>query len=207
MVFSLCYSYSNIHSAVLYCSRLHKIYQSPLVSYCFSTVLYHVSLSYSCRAIDIPFYVGTIAPFVMIYVFNWAMFIVIMITFCRRTFREDMTIKEWKGQLIRAMILTILFGLGWGVGLFATQQLHQTPAVRDVISAIFIILTSFQGLYIFVIDCLRSKDVRNEWKCCVKIVLTHMMTKYCGSYQFDAPNFNQVPGLEEGCTYHNCYYQ
>ena len=60
--------------------------------------------------------------------------------------------------------MSILFGLGWGIGLFATQDIHTNKIVQDLFAALFVILTAFHGLFIFIMHCLRSKEVRNTWK-------------------------------------------
>ena len=128
-----------------------------------------LSLS-SCRVFGIPFYVGLLAPFLAIYLFNWIVFAVIIFNLlckdCLARFKESHTSEKKmsiKQQLVIAITLSILFGLGWGIGLPATQELHQTPAVRDTFAAFFIILTAFQGLFVFVMHCLRSKEARKLW--------------------------------------------
>ena len=67
-------------------------------------------------------------------------------------------------QLVIVTTLSIVFGLGWGIGLFATQDIHNNKIVRDLLAALFVIVTAFHGLFIFVMQCLRSKEVRNVWK-------------------------------------------
>ena len=62
-----------------------------------------------------------------------------------------------------AITLSILFGLSWGIGLPATQALH-TTAIRDTFSVLFILLTAFQGLLIFLLRCARSTEVVDQWK-------------------------------------------
>ena len=60
----------------------------------------------------------------------------------------------------------MLFGLGWGIGLFATQDIHTNKTVQDILAALFVVFTTFHGLVIFIMHCLRSKEVRNTWKRC-----------------------------------------
>lgn len=86
---------------------------------------------------------------------------------CQRKFKESyseetgMTLFQ---QLMIALTLSILFGLGWGIGLPASGAIFETPVVRNIFAASFIILTGFQGLFIFIMHCLRSAEVRKEWK-------------------------------------------
>ena len=70
---------------------------------------------------------------------------------------------ELKKQFFVAVTLSILLGLGWGVGLPATQSFFHAGAARDVFAAFFVLLTAFQGLFIFIMHCLRSPDIRKVW--------------------------------------------
>lgn len=81
-----------------------------------------------------------------------------------------------KRHSIIAVTLSLLFGIGWGVGLAATEGLKNLVAVT-VLQAIFIIITAFHGLYLFLMYCLRLKDARNEWKSWMNILLCRTKTK------------------------------
>lgn len=124
----------------------------------------------SCRVYDIPFYIGVLVPFVIIYIFNWGIFVVIMFQLlkkrCGVKFKESSSNKQkmsFKQQFMIALTLSLLFGLGWGIGLLATQSLYTVTAIKDLFAALFILLTSFQGLFIFLMHCARSREVRREW--------------------------------------------
>lgn len=85
---------------------------------------------------------------------------------CSKKFSESYTVDSkmsLKQQLMIAVTLSILFGLGWGIGLPATGVLR-APAVSYTFAAVFIVLTGFQGLFIFLMHCIRSQEVRKEWK-------------------------------------------
>ena len=69
-----------------------------------------------------------------------------------------------KQQLIIAMTLSSLFGLGWGIGLLATQDIYSNKTVHNMVAALFILLTTFHGVFIFIMHCLRSEKVRKVWK-------------------------------------------
>ena len=153
---------------------------------CFYHILFCI-LCCSCRAFGAPFYVGIIVPFVTIYLFNWVIFLIIIISLLQKTItssrktsysekKQDM--KVWKQQLMIAITLSVMFGLGWGIGLPATQALY-TTAVRDTFSVLFILLTAFQGLFIFIMRCARSAEVVNQWKkwfSCVTIGKSEILT-------------------------------
>ena len=111
-----------------------------------------------------------IVPFLIIYLFNWVVFIIIIVSLLRKTLQSDIKAKKnnnitfVRQQLIITVTLSILLGLGWGIGLLATQDIHTNKTVRDLFAALFVIITGFHGLFIFIMHCLRSKEVRNTWK-------------------------------------------
>ena len=115
-----------------------------------------------------------IVPFIIIYIFNWIIFAIIMFSLLRKHFTVQKDVKKEKKQnisfvrqqLIIVATLSVLFGLGWGLGLLATENAYDnnSKGVRDLFASLFVILTSFHGLFIFVMHCLRSPDVRKVWK-------------------------------------------
>jgi len=70
---------------------------------------------------------------------------------------------ETKQQFRVAFTVSILFGLGWGFGLLASQAID-VQGVRIVFNALFTIFTTFQGFFIFVLYVLLSPNARKEWK-------------------------------------------
>ena len=130
-------------------------------------------LLFSCRAFNAPFYIGVVIPFLIIYLLNWTIFVIIIGSLLHKNFssklkdiktNKDMMSKSFmKQQLIIAITLSILFGLGWGLGLFVTEDIYTNKTVRDLFASLFVIFTAFHGLFIFIMHCLRSKDARNVW--------------------------------------------
>ena len=129
----------------------------------------------SCRAFKAPFYIGVVVPFIIMYLFNWVIFLIIFVSLVHRKLSlklKDVIIKKernskssfFRQQLIIAVTLSILFGLGWGLGLFVTEDIYTNKTVRDLVASLFVIFTGFHGLFIFITHCLRSKDARNVWK-------------------------------------------
>ena len=97
-------------------------------------------------------------------------FIIIIVSLLRKNFQSTIKTKDnsnitfVRQQLIITVTLSILLGLGWGIGLLATQDIHTNKTIRDLFAALFVIITAFHGLFIFIMHCLRSKEVRNTWK-------------------------------------------
>ena len=111
-----------------------------------------------------------VVPFLIIYIFNWMVFFIIIFSLLRKTWtsknfkKKQENISFVRQQLIIVTVLSIFFGLGWGIGLIATQDIYDNKLGRDIVAALFVIITAFHGLFLFVMHCLHSKDVRNLWK-------------------------------------------
>ncbi|XP_019853770.1 PREDICTED: adhesion G protein-coupled receptor L3-like [Amphimedon queenslandica] len=151
-----------------------------------------------CRAFKAPFYIGVVVPFVLIYLFNWIIFVMIIVSLSRKTLSLKLnnvkTKKEskiLKQQLMIAITLSILFGFGWGLGLLVTEDIYTSKTVRDLIASVFVFLTGFHGLFIFVIYCLRSKEVRFVWK---NVFLCKK------GKEFSTTNFNRIQKTSTGTT-------
>lgn len=92
---------------------------------------------------------------------------------------QDQVKSKWmrvKRHSIIAVTLCTLFGMGWGVGLAATEGLRNRVAVT-ILQAIFIIITAFHGLYLFLMYCLRLEDAQNEWKSWMNVLICKGKTK------------------------------
>ena len=66
-----------------------------------------------------------------------------------------------------ALGLSVLFGMGWAVGLLASSDLPE--GVRYPAEWIFTLATAFLGVYLFALYVLRSQEARKLWKrwlCC-----------------------------------------
>ena len=127
------------------------------------------TFSYSCRPTEYPFWFGLILPFGVIYIFDWVMFSIIMVSLVKRTRRVSKLTTEAKGQMaqtkrlaIIALGLSVVFGLGWGLGLAATSS--DVEEVTFTFQVIFSIFVGSQGILIFILHGLRSPDARLVWK-------------------------------------------
>ena len=130
------------------------------------------TFSCSCRPYDIQFYVGLLTPFLVLYAFNWVIFVIIMgfliNRYCKKKAQSTQQGQsgQLRHQLRNAAALSLLFGLGWALGLPATEGISNIAA-RTTLQVLFIILTAFQGFYIFVLQCLTGKNAvqaKKEWK-------------------------------------------
>ncbi len=113
-----------------------------------------------------------ITPFVVIYLFNWTVFVLTFVSITKQALQkrkvEETTqlfnLAFIKREFISAVLLSSLLGVGWGIGLFASNDIHSNAASRDAVSALFVLLTAFHGVLIFVMHSIRSKDIRLLWK-------------------------------------------
>ena len=153
---------------------------------------------FSCRAYKAPFYIGVLIPFIIIYLFNWIVFLIIIAsslikrTSLKKTNTDtgnDSVVKSslsaFNNQLIVSVIQSVIFGLSWGIGLLMTEDTHSNKFIRDLFTSLFVILTSLHGLFIFIIYCLCSKDVWNFMK--------RMCSDIKGN-QFHLPTFVHTKG-------------
>jgi len=109
--------------------------------------------NFSCRSWYLPFYIGLIAPFVILYdILNWIVFVLVMISICKHSYKKTgSTAKEDTFAFVRknAMIafsLTVLFGLGWGFGLAASGTTSKEATF--VFQLLFTIFFGCQGVLI-----------------------------------------------------------
>ena len=126
----------------------------------------------SCRVHGYSFWIGLLVPFGVIYIMNWVIFILIFGSLlCRPNARKETSnnekLRKLKENFMIALGLSLLFGMGWAIGLLASSDLP--PAVRYPAEWVFTLATAFLGVYLFVLYILRSPDARNLWKmwlCC-----------------------------------------
>lgn len=120
-------------------------------------------------------------PFGIIYLLNWVIFITIFVKLLlKKTVKKSLDKKKeaktkLRQQFIIALTLSLLFGLGWGFGFAITTSIG-VDWIVITLQAFFIILTSFQGLLIFVMQCARSEDARKEWQRWVRAVTCNKVT-------------------------------
>ena len=138
----------------------------------------HHTYSFSCRPTEWPFYFGFILPFVLIYLLNWIVFVSIMVSICKHFANGNLSqqkeiskrqqFRNFKKNLIIAMCLSVVLGLGWGLGLVSTSS--GIVELSFTFQVIFSIFVGFQGVLIFYIYGLRSTDFRQTWiklfNCC-----------------------------------------
>lgn len=84
--------------------------------------MYNLFFSYSCWITnDIAFYVAVVAYFCVVFLLNFAMFIVVMIQLCRIKKQNPHNVQNRSGwHEVRSVAgLTVLLGLTWGFAFFA----------------------------------------------------------------------------------------
>ena len=107
-------------------------------------------------------------PFLLVYVVNWIMFVIIMASICKHTrgadHKKGHKVDTIKKNIVIALTLATIFGLGWGIGFAATSgPIRQLTFAFQIV---FSVLVGLQGTLIFVLHGIRNKDVRMVWKQC-----------------------------------------
>lgn len=121
---------------------------------------------YRCRADEIVFYVGILAPFLITYTFNVIIYFVIVGSLSRQvckkkgTLNKDMLHVEYRRIAIVAFFLAIMFGLAW---IFAILVAIPNTVVSTVSQYLFSFFVGFQGLLYFIMHGIRSPDARRFW--------------------------------------------
>ena len=121
---------------------------------------------YSCRSTEWPFWFGFITPFAALYLFDWIMFVVILVSIIKAKHNStlksnDSNIKLFKRNLIIALSLAVVFGLGWGFGLLTTSS--SIEGLTFTFQVIFSIFVGSQGVLLFLLHGVRNSDVRTLW--------------------------------------------
>ena len=98
------------------------------------------------------------------YLFNWIIFTIIMVTFLHRQKLKLENAKNasfFKQNFFIALGLSLLFGLGWGFGLTATSS--DNRELTFALQVLFSVFVGSQGVFIFFFYGLRSPQCRQVW--------------------------------------------
>ncbi len=127
-----------------------------------------IPIIHSCIPVGWQFIAGSIIPFCLIYVYNCIMFVIITTSIARqqnkmKTSTGNKSLQtNFKQQTMLLLTLSLIFGLGWSLGLAATNSLPITW-LRSTFEFLFIALTGFQGLFILLLYGVRLRNVRIVW--------------------------------------------
>ena len=130
-------------------------------------LVFSLSSHCSCRVYGYSFYIGLLIPFGVIYIMNWVIFILIFASLlCRPNVKKETSssgnLHKLKENFMIALGLSLLFGMGWAIGLLATSDLPD--AVRYPAEWVFTLTTAFLGVYLFILYVVRSPEARKLWK-------------------------------------------
>jgi hypothetical protein len=121
----------------------------------------------SCRATEWPFWLGFIVPFLILYIFDWIMFAIIITSILKKRraankLESQSNFKLYRENLIIALSLAVVFGLGWGFGLLATS--YPVEELTITFQVLFSIFVGAQGALLFLLHGVRNSDARGVWK-------------------------------------------
>lgn len=124
----------------------------------------------SCRPVQWPFYFAFILPIAVIFLFDWGMFIRIMIALYKHTKQRERLVKKDTSSLKTikqnaryGIVLATLFGIGWAFGLVATAYPDAPMGLTFALQLLFCIFVSAQGFLFFLFQVVASKDASNFW--------------------------------------------
>ncbi|KAK7926346.1 hypothetical protein WMY93_008656 [Mugilogobius chulae] len=108
---------------------------------------------------NVTFYVSVVGYAALVFLFNIAVFIVVLIQIRRMRYNSPAGIHSGLMKDLKGVAsLTLLLGLTWTIGFFTWG-----PA-RIAMLFLFSTLNSLQGLFIFVFHCLMKENVRKQWR-------------------------------------------
>ncbi|XP_027707088.1 adhesion G protein-coupled receptor E4-like [Vombatus ursinus] len=80
--------------------------------------------------------------------------------------KEVSTIQNTRSLTIKALAQLFILGCSWSLGFFLIDSIDEPT--RSVIAYTFTIINSLQGVYIFLVHCVLSRQVQEEYKKCFK---------------------------------------
>ncbi|XP_039633907.1 adhesion G-protein coupled receptor G4 [Perca fluviatilis] len=108
---------------------------------------------------EVTFYVSVVAYAVLVFLFNIAVFVVVLIQIRHMRVNSPAGTRSGLMHDLKGVVsLTLLLGLTWTVGFFTWG-----PA-RIVLLYLFSGLNTLQGLFIFLFHCLMKENVRKQWR-------------------------------------------
>ncbi len=115
-----------------------------------------------------------ILPFSLVTIFNWIMFVLIMISICGHTQapvadkKKVSKTKDMQTHFTIAATLAVVFGLGWALGLAATSlPVKELTLTFQILFSIFV---GAQGVLLFLLHGVRNQDIRKTWIQCFTIL-------------------------------------
>ncbi|XP_070700181.1 adhesion G-protein coupled receptor G4-like [Pempheris klunzingeri] len=108
---------------------------------------------------DVTFYVTVVAYAALVFLFNMAVFVVVLIQIRHMRVNSPAGIRSGLLHDLKGVAsITLLLGLTWTVGFFTWG-----PA-RIFLLYLFSGLNTLQGLFIFLFHCLMKENVRKQWR-------------------------------------------
>ena len=115
-----------------------------------------------------------ILPFSLVNIFNWIMFILIMVSICSHAQgpvpdkKQNSKIQAMKTNFTIATTLAVVFGLGWALGLAATSlPVKELTLTFQIIFSVFV---GAQGILLFLLHGARNQDIRKVWIQCFAMI-------------------------------------
>ncbi|KAJ8019916.1 Adhesion G-protein coupled receptor G4 [Holothuria leucospilota] len=111
---------------------------------------------------SLVFYIGVLGLLAVMLAYNIVIYITIIwnLRATRRNISQSQTTRNGViGRIQNAFAISVLVGLSWCFGF-----LQAVESLRLLFNVLFCLFNSLQGVFIFLIFCLREKDIRAAWR-------------------------------------------
>ena len=115
-------------------------------------------ISFSCIVHSMPFYITVMVPFAVIILVNIIAIGAIAKSLGKKSQKYSVHVIPLKDRLRVVLGFVILFGLTWIFGVLVTIKEDEIA-----FQYLFCIIGCFQGLYTFLMYCLRNPKIRRLW--------------------------------------------
>ena len=114
-----------------------------------------------------PMVGGVLVPVAVVIAYDAVVFTLVMKRLSKKVAGKQVTVSEREELLRRfqnALPFIVLMGLTWVLGFFTVIQTPNDDNIELTFDIIFIILNSFQGVFLFFFYCVRNPIARATWR-------------------------------------------
>lgn len=122
-------------------------------------ICYVFPVSYSCRPVNIPFFIGLLVPFVLVLILLWISLFTVLVCLCCKKQKSKQTAIMSTPMIIVSSCCTLMssliFSIAWSFGFVVTSKQPMSPIAFTVLEIMFIIFTALYGILLLLLNCLK----------------------------------------------------